>query len=317
MLRNLDNINPEEIEEMTGRVVFDKSPNSANKRECRFLMSGDKRILANIDRFYKYSEDLLSVDFMYKFKYTFENDAKVATIIDFEECTTDEMTKEPVSEDYDKETRRKQINDGEKFAKLYEECKDAFRGTIIHLAAQGKVNYITEKIDRSIVFTLKDGSRTPFRCTISEKHLLTNNIGLVSKDNQIRVKGFWCGNTLFVNEILQFVEEDEHAGSSMNDDKQISESNECAASQEDADFEKKITKYSKTKRSELRRIRKNGTVHRKTSPYELPAFSGKEDLKNKYELVKEYYPEDVQIAIEATPPCIHQTSRFNPSLFYF
>ena len=183
-MKNINNISPEEIEEMTGRVVFDKSPNSANKRECRLFMSGDKKILANIDRFNKYSEDLLSVDFMYKFKYTFENDAKVATIIDFEECTTDEMARESGAEDYDKETRRKQINDGEKFAKLYEECKDTFRGTIIHLAAQGKVNYITEKIETAKLDEKIDSAKKK----VSEVDRLKNKVQK-QKDEIRKLKG--------------------------------------------------------------------------------------------------------------------------------
>lgn len=297
---NLDNINAEDIKEMTGRVVFDKSPNSSNKRECRFLMSGNETILARIDRFDKYSEDLLSVDYLYDFKYTFDQEAKIATIIDFKENTENIRANEEQCEHCDKDTEKKWVNDGKKFADLYEECKETFRGTIIHLAAQGKVNYITEKIDRSVVFTLKDGSRTPFRCVISEKYLLTNNIGLVSKDNKIRVKGFWCGTTLFANEILQIVEEDEPVQTETKFNETVTNSNEQPASQEDTDFEKKITKFSKTKRSELRHIRRNGTIHRQTTPYEVPAFSGSSELKDKYELLKEYYPEEVQRAIEAT-----------------
>ena len=128
MSRNIENINYEDVIEMTGRVVFDKSPNSSNKHECRFLMSGDETILARIDRFNKHSEDLLSVDYLYDFKYTFDQEAKIATVIDFKENTEKRRANEDRCENRDKETEKKWINDGKKFADLYEECKDTFRG---------------------------------------------------------------------------------------------------------------------------------------------------------------------------------------------
>lgn len=289
--------NEEDITRISGKAIFEKLPDSANK-EFTFIIRGRKKHIATIDRSRFTCHEALCAGEKYDFSCV-EQDG-VLRVESFCVANNKKSTNTPESMNTDKLLTEVGL-------KLFKyECETKNKGIKIFLELTGKLSDITRKED-IVEFNIQCASNT-YRCqmdttmsveysvakfiksiTDSENAILiddTLHIGTIDADVEYVLEGILVNDLFYVqncwiNEKNELVEE--HYSKEVR-----------------KDIIKKISNLPENMRKEIVDFIKKGTPHPLVDKLEASAFTSSSDLRKKYEICQQFYPVSVQKAIEKT-----------------
>ena len=254
---------------IVGKVQFDTIP-IPNENEFSFSIdTGDETIKATINRTKDYGIDNLSDGVSYRFSYKKQGD-----IMEFVAFTKSEKPS------IDEKSLISKID-----SKIFNiSCFEKEQNTdiaLIEISVRSKLYGIKEKSD-GYEFSIKYNDKK-LNCIYDVTMNPTSKVSGLESGKEYDIVGNLAGNTLYINTITQVTDEIKKMEETVN-----------------SDFARKLAKLSPGARKEIIKIVEKGTKHELVDCKNAFHFLKNEEMIEKYCLLREYYPEEIQVAIDKT-----------------
>lgn len=256
-------------EYVIGRVHFDTEPNPNENNFPITIDTGEKTINTIINRATDLGDDSLSDGDTYRFSY--KKQGETIEIIKFAKAERPARDEKALIGKID----RKIFN-----ISCFEKEKDTDM-VLIEISVRSKLYGIKED-SNGYVFSIKVNNRK-CSCIYDAKMNPACEVSGLEKGKEYDIVGNLAGKTLYVNMIAPVTEEIKKLEETVN-----------------SDFARKLAKLSPAARREIIRIVENGTKHELVDCKRMCSFLSNDEMIEKFCLIREYYPKEVQIAIDKT-----------------
>jgi len=254
---------------VVGTVHFDTIPNIDENDFSVTIDTGEKTIKAVINRATDLGHDSLSDGGTYRFSY--RTQGETIEIVKFAKA--------------ERPTRDEKALIGKIDRKIFNiSCFEKEKDTdvaLIEISVRSKLYGIKED-SNGYVFLIKFNNRK-CNCIYDAKMNPACEVSGLERGKEYDIVGNLAGKTLYVNMITPVTEEIKKLEETVN-----------------SDFARKLAKLSPAARREIIRIVENGTKHELVDCKRMCSFLSNDEMVEKFCLIREYYPEEVQIAIDRT-----------------